>query len=84
MVTALTNDIDRILTFLSCASRAGRYRDNGNAFPECSIFDESPGQGAVPKPKATGASMQSKLQRLAMKGLMKTAVSGGDPKCKQQ
>lgn len=62
------------------------YKDSGNAFPTCSIFDEGPGQGAVPMPsKAPGVGMQGKLQRLAMKGLLKTAADGdGEGKCKQQ
>ena len=65
------------------------YRDDGNAFPDCSLFDPDPGQGAVPKPDRPPPSMQGKLQRLAMKGLLKTAADGdgdGDanPKCKQQ
>ena len=33
-----------IVTSMDC-----RYKDDKNAFPECSIFDDNPGQGRVPQ-----------------------------------
>jgi len=65
------------------------YKDTGNAFPTCSVFDEEPGQGDVPKPqKKAPVDMQGRLQRLAMKGLLKSAADDGGngegKSCKQQ